>query len=366
MQNLSLSSKITLLIGVLTTILSSFFSLVIVLTVFSMAEIQIKDDLIKKSSEITPIAVPEKSEQLATYLRSNDISLLVFNENREIIARYGIYRNLDGGLIDELKALNDKAPIYKDKILEGFGVYDIYSTGRIQLSVKNNVTPILKKTFLFSLVMILPITWTFSVLVGLMGSKFIVNPFIKKQTRIIQQISHELKTPLTRALIVLQTFRNKKLKKIGDDLLKLGGDIDAILSISLLNKFTDSQNEKTELNNELRYYINKLPKQLTINAKISGRITVPIAKAYLKIIFKNLFENIAKYANPNGVVSINSYKDKNRWYVVLQNKKDPSVKQKGYGIGQSIIYDTAKKIGLKYGFSATQTDYETKLEGPLS
>ncbi len=229
MQKLNIKTKLTLIVGLIATIVATLAVIFIVQIVFYSIESQIKKDLSNHHTEIQVLATPERSTELASYLRSNDLSLYIFNDNYETVARYGIYRDLDTQTLLEFTNL----PIYIDKEIANFGEYDIYSEGNIQVATKNNVLFILKKSIYLTLLILLPIVWLLSVVTSAYATKIIISPLLKATN-----ISHELKNPLVRVSSSLQILidtapksMKTHLKDLSNELIQLGGNVDSILSL---------------------------------------------------------------------------------------------------------------------------------------
>jgi two-component sensor histidine kinase len=363
MQRLNIKTKLTLIVGFITTIVATLAVLFIVQIVFYSIETQIKKDLNKHHKEITALAMPEKSMELATYLRSNDLSLYIFNDNNETIARYGIYRDLDSKTLHEFTNL----PIYIDREILDFGEYDIYTENNIQVSTKNNVLFILKKSIYLTLIILLPIIWLISVVVAGYATKIIISPLLKATN-----ISHELKNPLARVASSLQVLidtspikMKNELKSLSNELIQLGGNVDSILSLSLLQKNNKKQENYTNVKREVDKQLKIIPDNVNVSLKINPNLIVPVNLSFMGIIFRNLIDNAIKYNTKNGYIKISANKKGNNWTFQISNTTSKKPSKKGYGLGMTIVEDICHNHGIKIDIANSNDIFSVKLVGKL-
>jgi two-component sensor histidine kinase len=363
MQKINIKTKLTLIVGLITTVVATLAVFFIVQFVFYSIERQIKSDLSKHHKDITALAMPEKSMELASYLRSNDLSLYIFNDKGETVARYGIYRNLDNETLFDFTNL----PLYIDKEILDYGEYDIYTENNIQVSTKNNVLFILKKSIYLTLLILLPIIWLISVVVSGYATRIIISPLLKATN-----ISHELKNPLARVSTSLQVLidsaplvMKRELKSLSNELIQLGGNVDSILSLSLLQKNNNKQEYYTNVKRELDKHLNIIPKNLKIFLKINPNLIIPINPSYMGIVFRNLIDNAIKYNSVNGYIKIYANKKGNDWSFQISNPTSKRPSKKGYGLGMTIVEDVCHNQDIKIDIENSKDLFYVKLKGNL-
>lgn len=363
MQRLNIKTKLTLIVGLITTIVATLAVFFIVQIVFYSIETQIKKDLSKHHSEIAVLAMPEKSMELASYLRSNDLSLYIFNDKNETVARYGIYRDLDDKTLIEFTNL----PVYVDKEILDFGEYDIYTQNNIQVSTKNNVLFILKKSIYLTLLILLPIIWLISVIVSGYATKIIISPLLKATN-----ISHELKNPLARVSSSLQVLIESaplkiksELKNLSNELIQLGGNVDSILSLSLLQKNNKFKENYTNVKRELDKQIGLIPENIKLHLKINPNLIIPINSSFIGIVFRNLIDNATKYNSKNGYIKIFANKKRKEWIFQISNTTIKKPSKKGYGLGMTIVEDICHNHEIKIDMKNFNNIFSVKLTGKL-
>ncbi len=363
MHKLNIKTKLTLIVGLITTIVATIAVFFIVQIVFYSIENQIKSDLSNHHFDITSLAKPEKSTELATYLRSNDLSLFIFNDKKETVARYGIYRSLNQETLKELTDL----PLYIDREILKFGEYDIYTDNNIQVATKNNVLYILKKSFYLTLIILLPIVWIIASIASAYATKVIISPLLKAKN-----ISHELKNPLARVSSSLQVLiddapKNMKgqLKKLVDELVQLGGNVDSILSLSLLQKDNKKLENYSNIKRELENHLALIPKDIKVNTKVTSNLVIPVNPSFVSIIIRNLIDNAVKYNVKNGYIKIVSSRKGSKWFLEIKNSTGSKQSKKGYGLGMTIVEDICHNQNLEIDIENLNNIFSVKLRGNL-
>jgi two-component system OmpR family sensor kinase len=361
MYRLSLTSKLAIVVGFISTIIAAVSAFSIIGLVFFFTEREIKDDLIAKHAEVQSLAKPEKSQELADFLRAKDLSLFIFDQEKEVVARYGIYRNLDKSRLDELSGLSG----YVDKKIVGFGEYDIYTENGIQLSIRNNVLPQLKRSFYISLSLLLPVIWLLSVLAAIFTNKLAVSPLLKAKN-----ISHELKTPLARVASTLQLILpdlpnslRPQIENALSDLLHLGSNVDSLLSLSLARKHTEGRYGDVVL--ELHRTINRIKTNLILEIKTPKSLIVPVSINFINILLRNLVDNAVKYNVKNGYILIKIKRLKDVWTLQIENSTDKLKVKKGHGLGMTIVSDICYNQGLQMKITNKDKFFAVKIRGQL-
>lgn len=352
--------KLTLIVGFISTLVMGIAIFFMVEYVFYSTEKNIQNDLSNHYEDIVKLANPAKSEELAVYLRSNDLSLFIFNDKGETIARYGIYRNLNLDALQEYTKLTN----YVDKKILDYGEYDIFTKNNIQIANKNTVLYILRNSFYISFIVLLPVIWILSVAAATFANKIVLSPLIKAKN-----ISHELKTPLARVSTTLQTIIDDapddikdKIKYSIDELVQLGGNVDSLLSLSLLKKKTDSASI-CDLKIEVAKFTKNISDDITVQNNIKKSILVPLSSNYINVIMRNLFHNATKYNRENGFIKIDAFRNSKVWSFNIKNSVTNKIEEKGYGLGMTIVKDICHNNDLKINIDSTNKLFSVKIEG---
>lgn len=366
MLALKFHNKLTLTVGLIATIVASLSLFAINEIIFAYTENQIKNELEIKHKQISELAKPEKSQELATYLRSNDLSLFIFDDLGESIARYGIYRDLDSDTLKSFSVIAKSYPDYQDLDILNFGKFDIYTDQNIQVASKNNVLPILRKSFFISVLILLPVVWLISILASKILGKIILSPLLRAKN-----ISHELRTPLTRAISNLQVIIEdspktvqRSLKQTVNELLGLGLNVEGILSLSS-DKPMDSDKKFVNFKKELEKIQIEVERNIKLNKKVPDNLIIPIHPSYLNIILRNLIDNAIKYNIQNGFINLKAQKTKDMWVFTISNSTKEKTKSKGYGLGTTIVKDICHKLDLNFEATKLPNSFTVTIRGNL-
>lgn len=192
MGRISLSTRLTMTVGVLASCIVAIAAVSIGMLIYVQSEQQIRKQLSSASTIIikdylmneqgnVALQTKDDGQSLVVYLRNMDMSVLLADSSGSTIAEYGIYRNIKAA---DKKILFDSASIatikqrdsgvYVDKELSQVGRLDTYTVplrngsaiiGYMQLSRINNIWPIIVQSLLWALLIQLPITWAASVYV---------------------------------------------------------------------------------------------------------------------------------------------------------------------------------------------------------
>ncbi|BBB32526.1 two-component system, OmpR family, osmolarity sensor histidine kinase [Thermotomaculum hydrothermale] len=187
---------------------------------------------------------------------------------------------------------------------------------------------------------------------------------INSKEDMLRDISHDLKTPLSRIKLATEFIENEKIKKgIKEDISELENLINQILDIYTVKK----ENCKTDLNN----FLEKIPekyKEIKFSIKCNEKIIIPVCEEDLKRIFYNLVDNSIKFATTSEGVFIEAYNENNSVLIKYTDCKTKGEKpdlnrmfdyfyksdkarnksiNRGFGLGLSIV----KKITEQYSGS---------------
>ncbi len=119
---------------------------------------------------------------------------------------------------------------------------------------------------------------------------------INSKEEMLRDISHDLKTPLSRIKLAAEFIENEKIKKgIKKDIEELEALISKILSVHSYN-----DNEKNNCKTALSVFFKNLKtkyERVRLTVKCENEILAPICEDDLKRIFYNLIDNSLKFAD---------------------------------------------------------------------
>lgn len=358
---MKLTTKLSLIVGGISAFIAILSAYAVLQIAFVLTENRIKENLIVKHKAVELLASPENSTELATYLRSNDLSLLIFDEKQSVVARYGIYRNIEQKTLTNLMILKG----YVDLNINDFGNYDTYTENNIQVSVKNDFLGTLKNAFGLNILLLSPIILLISAGSAIFVSNLVLSPLSKAES-----ISHELKTPLTRATSSLQVISdsaNPKLKrsleKVTQDLIQLGGNVDTLLTLSMYKKQNAILAKSSNLEDEFEKVRSLIPSNLKLNCKITKNLVVPLSSNFTNIILRNLLENASKYNIQGGYINFNASKTGDSWKICVVNPKGVKNNKIGYGLGMNIVREICHYHKLHLNQTITNGVYKVEIIG---
>jgi len=198
----------------------------------------------------------------------------------------------------------------------------------------------------------------------------------KNQKQFIQNVSHELNTPLTVMKTKIDILKQKKnvtkkeyreaMEILNSEIIRLSGTTEELLTLSELEENGSKKefvriNAKEVLNKIIKLFENRIDsKNLDIKTKVKGDSVIEGSRLQIEQLFFNLIDNAVKYSVPqkNLTISLRNDRSKRRLIFDITNvnkliKKEDlphifdrfyktyTVKdKKGYGLGLSI----SKKI----------------------
>jgi two-component system sensor histidine kinase ArlS len=198
----------------------------------------------------------------------------------------------------------------------------------------------------------------------------------KNQKQFIQNVSHELNTPLTVMKTKIDILKQKKnvtkkeyreaMEILNSEIIRLSGTTEELLTLSELEENGSKKefvriNAKEVLNKIIKLFENRIDsKNLDIKTKVKGDSVIAGSRLQIEQLFFNLIDNAVKYSVPqkNLTISLRNDRSKRRLIFDITNvnkliKKEDlphifdrfyktyTVKdKKGYGLGLSI----SKKI----------------------
>ncbi len=362
-------------------------------------------------------------------LREYDASLYIFDQKNKTYAQYGIYKDLDQNQQEMLLSfdfteqfLSKTKGVYRDFSLPRYGLYDTYTMpivtadgnrGYLQIASQNTLWPMLQKGMLVSFAFLLPLVWLISLLVAIFSARLILHPLkrlveyidsinidrlpkkiyliptldqevasltrafnlllkrvalsLTRQKEVAENISHELKTPLTRisssldVLIRHSSDENKsKLITIKNEAINLGANVDVILAMA-----EPSINDRHELINPkliITQILKSLNPDLTLDVNLADNFLIPADKNVLQVVIRNILENASKYNVKNGYIEINGKLNKSSWTLDFLNSTDSKSSigehlfsrwqrgtkiKKGHGLGLAIVNELCEQNEIK-------------------
>jgi signal transduction histidine kinase len=371
------------------------------------ADTIVRDHIVYLNNQVLYKHGPQ-GETISVHLRDFDVSAVIFDSNFIRIGTYGVYSTISSsgqlsGMIDKAlfeQAKKKKNAIYRDTNIAPIGFFDTLTVplisdntfmGVLQLSKNANLLTTLLETNIRILLILIPVSiavsWiaaytvihysfsplrtlitymqTISAGTALKPLKANMNPGdelslltvtfnamivkiqegMKKQKEFIANASHELKTPLARAVTTLDVLssalENKQLSQeastthtVVRELLDLGKLTDSLLTLANLHN-TQDQNEHyaTSFSDHVNKILKILEpsiiiKKLVIIQKYQKTIFLALRPEYLDILLMNLLTNAIKYNQPGGTIWIQC--QKNDRYASVQ------VKDSGIGIGRIV------------------------------
>lgn len=385
--------------------------------------IVVTGDIIRESLRVSDGEIRQKEavdgHTLGVELRAKDLSALIVDTNGKILARYGVYRDLEG---EELKIPATSAN-YSDRNIKGYGLFDTYTVpikagedvfGYMRIIRKNNELQIIKDTIGLVILFVLPLSWILAYYFSYILVKRITRPLrrlvkhlenveptsmntildspkmdhevrvvtrsinglierlrenLKRERQITENISHEFKTPLTRIASNLQV---QKYREAEQEILELGGNVDALLSLAIW----DNRKEVTDLVPIIKHLTKLVPDELKLELSVPKKILTPLPSAHLTIILRNLMDNAIKHNNKNGSIKVSASTTDDKWNLEISNstrhivdknkiteRKYKSGPSAGHGIGMSIVSDMCRMHDLTLEYMDQKGEAKVKVVG---
>ncbi len=380
-------------------------------------------------------------EALASALRTLDLSLYIENTQGAVLATYGTYRDITP---EEQAQFIQTSPMengmYRDISLRG-NRYDTYTiplrssegtVGYMQISRLNNVLPLITRTLGSTLLFILPLVWIVAAATTRMLSAAILDPlsrlvafmdqievehvsshtlmlppFADREVRVLviafnalltrvhetitrereaaENISHELKTPLTRIASSLGVAAQgappatvRAIRTITRDIVQLGSQADAILDLAITHPSTTQTS--CLLSPVIAELSISIPPDITYHAHLSKNFRIPMTSEHARVVWQNIFENAIKYNHHGGTLTITAKVSGSGWSVTTTNTtqerdgedgnvfdrwwRGASSSVRGRGIGMALIRDICHIYHLTATFSIENGIATTVVAGP--
>ena len=195
----------------------------------------------------------------------------------------------------------------------------------------------------------------------------------KRQKEFIANASHELKTPLTRAISSIDVLMLKKnieagnLKDVKENIFEINELIDTLfvlgkMSEGVLPKGNSDLKEVVHLTLQ-QHEKNLHAKQMQFSVTISQSFLLPVPLEYARVIFSNLISNAIKFSPSGSLIEINgdpikktvsvmdhgiglTTEDKNNIFDRFYRSKEIRSNTKGYGLGLSLVREICSEYGV--------------------
>lgn len=137
----------------------------------------------------------------------------------------------------------------------------------------------------------------------------------EQQKEFITNASHELKTPLSRAISSFELslssnkLNSQTIREIQNDLFEINNLLDKLMFLSKLRPGTILPSDKLSINKLIKESIEVFQKEfnqkkISITIHLDQDVTISIPKEYAKILLRNLLSNAIKYSKENSKISI--------------------------------------------------------------
>ncbi len=215
-----------------------------------------------------------------------------------------------------------------------------------------SLTEIISATDLDKLDKTLPVTGSKSDELVILGTKFNemmvrLKSMSEQQKEFITNASHELKTPLSRAISSFDLLRSSSkpddptLKDIRNDLFEINSLLDKLMFLSKLKPGMIIPSDQLSFNQLILESVDVFKKQIkdqkvAIEINLALDTTISIPKEYGKVLLGNLLSNAVKYSMEGGTISIRTEKAENKAILVISDQ--------GLGIHKSDLERIEKRF----------------------
>lgn len=214
---------------------------------------------------------------------------------------------------------------------------------------------------------------------------------IHKQKQFVSHASHELKTPIARAVSTIDTMLLRKngispvahqqLTTVKKDLFSLSDTIEHLLFLSKMENTQELQSERVHLRTVVErvlgpYEDNIAEESLSVEVAIPEDLHISFFLPYLEILLHNAISNAIKYNFPSGQIHITATENALCIQNTGQKMKDPekaferfyrdpahASKTTGSGLGLSIMAAIAKATHTQVTLESNEEHTELTLEG---
>ncbi len=203
-----------------------------------------------------------------------------------------------------------------------------------------------------------------------------------RQKDFVGNASHELKTPLTKAIstldLALSETHHPELELVKSDLLDMNHLIEALLFLAHADDLSlQQQNGPTDLSSAIDKILQRLapdiePKHLQIITTNIPQVNMAMGKVHLDLLLSNLLSNAVKYSLAQTAITVTAIVSANKLQLSVQDHgigmdkttldhvferfyRAPKAKQQsvGSGLGLSIVQAIATVYGLTLQVEST-------------
>ncbi len=366
-QFLKARIKITLLISVISTLILSAFSGSIYYFYKKQIILEISDQLKSITFEIAKkVENPVVDFSIVKNMKiPADTYVCIFNPQADVVFYRGkmckIPYHFSGFRIFGYDV------VYGAALKKEAGLYHIYA-GKNLRNTLNHIDKL--KFILFYL------TFAISVLIlafAFVISKSIISPIkdiFDKQERFTQNVSHDLRTPLTVMSSNIYLIEQKKYQNIEKNIENIKKTVEymkkLVSDLLFFSQIGDKEKKKINLNELIKEQINLLLPRITEkNIKVfleeKGTAEIFAAERDMEMLFSNLLENAIKYNHENGEIHIiikpRQISIKNTGKIIKKEnikrifdrfyREEKSRTTEGSGLGLSIVKEVADYYKMK-------------------
>ena len=363
--------EITLLISVISFFILSAFGFTIYyffredILLSSLNEV--KDIIldVSKNIEQTQSVEPLK---YSPFILPEGTYLCIYNSNGDLV----FTKNIDDCHIKNhftsLEFRGNSEIVYGTKTFTNSDIYRIY-VGKDIESEYSELSK-LRRIIIYAIL----ITLTFIFIISFFLSKKIVAPLkeaMEKQERFIENISHDLRTPLTVISNHIILLKYKAPKEVQEHISQIQKTIKYIKNIisdlTLMAHLKHQQFDKTEvsINEIIKDQIDILSpkleeKEILVELDERAELKVYANYRHMEMLVANLLSNAVKYNRKGGEIKItidkdffsikntgNPIKNPNKIFERFYREEEARTNSKGSGIGLSIVKEIADIYGFK-------------------
>jgi len=366
-QFLKARLKITLLISAISTLILSAFSGSIYYFYKSQILYEISDELKSIAFEVSKtVENPVVDFSIIKNINiPDDTYLCIYNHEAKMI----FYKNKLCHIEEFFSGFRiiDYDVIFGSSIKKGNTLYHIYvgkNLSRILASLEKLKLILFYLTFVIS---------TFILVFSFIISKKILSPIkqtFEKQERFTQNVSHDLRTPLTVISTNLYLIKQKNFQNIQQNIENITKTVEymknLVNDLLFISKIGEKEKKPVNVNDvikkQLSIFSPKIEeKKLGIILKEEDNIVIEANESDIEKLFSNLLENAIKYNYENGEIIITIKKrsvsikntgrniDKNNLDKIFERfyREDKSRTSEGCGLGLAIVKEIADHYNFK-------------------
>ncbi len=366
-QFLKARLKITLLISIISTLILSAFSGSIYYFYKKQIILEISDQLKSITFEIAKkVENPVVDFSIVKNMRiPNDTYVCIFNPQADVVFYRGkmckIPYHFSGFRIFGYDV------IYGTSFKKQSGVYHIYAGKNLENTL-NHIEKL--KFILFYL--------TFSISVIILAIAFIISKNIiypikeifDKQERFTQNVSHDLRTPLTVMSSNLYLIEQKNYQNIEKNIENIKKTVEymkkLVSDLLFFSQIGEKEKKKIRINDIIKEQLNLMmpriaEKKIKVLLKEQGTAEIIASERDMEMMFSNLIENAIKYNYENGEIHIiikpKTVVIKNTGKIIKKEninkifdrfyREEKSRTTEGSGLGLSIVKEVADHYKMK-------------------